>query len=249
MPGATRPAVGAHEHAVGVRLHAGAGSAEFTGSARATRYGPGVPDDQMPTDEVETAVDGGADDGVSTGDTFAFFSLEGDRFNAPGMPADATREIAAYREALVAIATDLWRQANPGAGRAPNGFAGAFDLRLTAIKAGSAQPQLVLNRPVRGVSDAEWSEWVQFYEQARDLATARVHEVETQDAVPADMGRIVHKALKRVGSTLDGTDRLRLGSPRPGTRRRRSPLACTRCCDVATRWLRRVRGRPPRSAC
>lgn len=54
MPGATRPAVGAHEHAVGVRLHAGAGSAEFTGSARATRYGPGVPDDQMPTDEVET---------------------------------------------------------------------------------------------------------------------------------------------------------------------------------------------------
>ncbi len=174
-------------------------------------YLPGVPEPQV--DDKADAVD--EPDG---GDTFVFFSLEGDRFDARGMPADAGREVAAYRDALVQIAVDLWKRAHPDR-RAPNGFADAFDLRLIGVKRGSAQPQLVLDRPVRGVSDEDWAEWVQFYEQARDLATERVHEVDDRDAVPPDMRPQVRKALSRVGATLDGEERIRLGGPGSGKRR------------------------------
>lgn len=144
---------------------------------------------------------------------FAFFSLEGDRFNAPGMPADAAKEVSAYREALVSIAIDLWKRENPDKLRAPRGFAAAFDLRLTEVKAGSAQPQLFLNRPARGVTDEDWDEWEPYYVRARDLATSSVAAVEAADAVPADMEPAVRKALGRVGATLDDDERLRLGAP------------------------------------
>jgi hypothetical protein len=167
-------------------------------------------------DEVSppTSTDAGpaqADDGAA--EAFAFFSLEGDRFNAPGMPADTAREIGAYREALVEIAKELWKQANPDRLRVPGGFDAAFDLRLTNVTRGSARPQMILNRPARGVSDEEWAEWVPFFEQARDTATQDVREIGRTEAVPAHISPKVRTALGKVGATLLPTERITLGSP------------------------------------
>lgn len=160
-----------------------------------------------PTDVEEAQVDD-----ASAG-SFAFFSLEGDRFNAPGMPADTAREIGAYREALVEIAKELWKQANPDRLRVPGGFDAAFDLRLTNVTRGSARPQMILNRPARGVSDEEWAEWVPFFEQARDTATHDVQEVSRTEAVPAHITPKVRTALGKVGATLLPTERITLGAP------------------------------------
>ncbi len=185
-----------------------------------------------------------ASDKPASPDTFSFFSLEGDRFDAEGMPAEAGKEVAAYREALVEIAVDLWKKANPDRRRAPAGFGAAFDLRLTGVDGGSARPQLKLNRPTRGVSDQEWAEWTPFFEQARDLATNRVHDVETSDAVPGDLDPTVRRALGRVGSTPESNERLVLGSPTDDARR----AAMTRRVRQVLRQIDEVLPEEPRPA-
>lgn len=168
-------------------------------------------DDDVPPPTSTDVEQAPADDAAAG--SFAFFSLEGDRFNAPGMPADTAREIGSYREALVEIAKELWKQANPDRLRVPGGFDAAFDLRLTNVTRGSARPQMILNRPARGVSDEEWAEWVPFFEQARDTATQDVQEVRRTDAVPAHITPKVRTALGKVGATLLPTERITLGSP------------------------------------
>lgn len=168
-------------------------------------------DDDVPPPTPTDVEQAQADDAAAG--SFAFFSLEGDRFNAPGMPADTAREIGAYREALVEIAKELWKQANPGRLRVPGGFDAAFDLRLTNVTRGSSRPQMILNRPARGVSDEEWADWLPFFEQARDTATQDVQEVSRTEAVPARITPKVRTALGKVGATLLPTERITLGSP------------------------------------
>jgi hypothetical protein len=173
-----------------------------------------VPDEELPQPSSPDVESSETDDAAAAG-SFAYFSLEGDRFNAPGMPADTAREIGAYREALVEIAKELWKQANPDRRRVPGGFEAAFDLRLTTVTGGSARPQMILNRPARGVSDEEWAEWVPFFERARDVATQDVQEVGQTEAVPDHVTPKVRTALGKVGATLMPTERITLGSPGP----------------------------------
>lgn len=169
----------------------------------------------MPTDETgqePSEADEATPDDAGT-DAFAFFSLEGDRFNAPGMPTDSVREIAAFRDAVIEIAKELWRQENDDRKRVPAGFDAAFDLRLTTVAEGSARPLMILRPPTRGVTPEEWAEWEPYYVRARDVATEDVQDVAEQDAVPARVTPKVRKALGKIGSTLEPNDRIRLGSP------------------------------------
>ncbi len=61
-----------------------------------------MPDEEVPL-PTSTDVQPQQSDAAAAG-TFAFFSLEGTRFDGRGMPADAGREIAAYREAVLQAA-------------------------------------------------------------------------------------------------------------------------------------------------
>lgn len=149
-------------------------------------------------------------DGTSA---FAFFALVGDRFDAPGMPADSAREVGYYRDALVSMARQIFLERNPDRTRAPAGFDQAFDLRLTTIEEGSARPQLVLHRPASSITDGEWDIWADIYANARDSVTSALGVIRTDGVVPAGLRTNTRRALKRVGSSLEPAERIDLGHP------------------------------------
>lgn len=156
---------------------------------------------------------------ASEEDYFAFFSLTGDRFDAPGMPADTAREVGNFREAVLKIARDLWLEGNPDRRRLPNGFNEAFDLRLIAVASGSARPRMVLHRPSGKVSDAEWDEWSDIYARARDTMTDSLQNIARTRQPPVHFSPESMKALRRVGSSLQDSEAIIVGDPRQGSRR------------------------------
>lgn len=145
---------------------------------------------------------------------FAYFVLEGTRFDAVGLPAESTAEIAFYRDLLIDVAARLWRSANPDQECVPRGFCDGFDLRLAEVRSGSARPQLVLPAPNVAGRSGEREQWYDFYKQARDLVTRTVNTVDREGVLPrrfpvASVGR-----LRRLGSTLRDSEKITIGPPR-----------------------------------
>lgn len=151
---------------------------------------------------------------------FAYFSLIGDRFDAPGMPAESAREIGYFREAIVTMARQIYLDLNPDRSRVPAGFDQAFDLRLTTVEEGSARPQLALHRPrTRRINDPEWHEWTGIYAAARDAVTSTLGLVGATGTVPPGLSTNTRRALKRIGTSLEPTEQIDLGHPTDAKRR------------------------------
>ena len=163
--------------------------------------------------EASAEESGSADAGQEQGDdVFAYFSLNGDRFDEVGMPADTAREVGYFKQAVLELAKQLWKDANPGRIHVPAGFEAGFDLRLIGVvEPGSAKPQMVLRRPKKA-SD-EWSQWREFYGLARDRYPSVIKEASASGALPAGLNDASRKALRRVGSSLDGPESLTAGHP------------------------------------
>jgi hypothetical protein len=162
---------------------------------------------------------------ASEEDYFAFFSLTGDRFDAPGMPADTAREVGLFREAVLKVARDLWLESNPDRRRLPNGFNDAFDLRLIAVASGSARPRMVLHRPAGKVSDEDWDEWSDVYARARDVLTDSLQEIARTRQPPVNFSTDSMRAIRRVGSSLQDSEAIILGDPKRDSRRATVDLA------------------------
>ena len=152
-------------------------------------------------------------DSSESPDSFAYFSLDGARFNAPGMPVNAAREVEFFHDAILQAARQRWLDANPGRTRVPAGFADAFDLRLTGVRPGSAKPQLLLHRPP-SVSDGDWAEWEPFYTAGRDVVANAFLEATRTGQPPRSATPQLTTQLRKVGSTLREDERIVLGSPR-----------------------------------
>ncbi|MFE1894569.1 hypothetical protein [Streptomyces yangpuensis] len=150
---------------------------------------------------------------------FAFLSLTGDRFNAPGMPVETAREVGIFREAILKIARDIWLEDNSDRQRLPGGFNEAFDLRLISVESGSAQPRMQLHRPSGRVSDEDWSEWNNCYERARDRLTDTLQSVAQTRQTSIDLSPGAMRAIRRVGSSLQDSECLILGDPVKEARR------------------------------
>lgn len=167
-----------------------------------------MPDEEVPL-PTSTDVQPQQSDAAAAG-TFAFFSLEGTRFDGRGMPADAGREIAAYREAVLQAARRLYKDRHGG--DVPSLLDRGFDLRLVRIGGGSARPEMVLARGA-SVTEEQWAEFVELYELGRDMVTREVHAVTTADEVPSELDTQTRRTLARLGGTLRETERIRLGPP------------------------------------
>lgn len=159
------------------------------------------------------------DEAIVEGGVFAYFSLAGDRFDATGMPADSAREVSNFREAILTIAREIWLDANPDRRRLPNGFYEAFDLRLVSVKPGSAQPQMILHRPLRGVEDNDWDEWSGIYNKARDVLTESLGSVAATGVLPTRFTLEAMRAIRRVGVSLHADENLTLGDPHVSSHR------------------------------
>lgn len=161
------------------------------------------PEGGPPTSEAAEATGGAS--------TFAYLALEGERFDALGMPTDAVKEIATYRDLVLELAVEAWKRDNPDRVKAPNGFRDAFDLRLTKIGEGSARPELYLHKPSR--PPAHYDEWVGYYARARDEATDAIRRAGQAQAMPNDVPASAAAVLRRIGSTLEANDKLFVGAP------------------------------------
>ena len=73
---------------------------------------------------------------------FARLRFTGGRFEADGMPVEALAEVVAYRELIISLAKDIFRNSHPGRQRLPSAFADRIELRLRKIEDGSAIPVL-----------------------------------------------------------------------------------------------------------
>ncbi|WP_405960663.1 hypothetical protein OG235_25710 [Streptomyces sp. NBC_00024] len=156
---------------------------------------------------------------VGEDNSFAFLSLTGERFDAPGMPAETAREVGIFREAILKIARDLWMDGNPDRQRLPSGFNEAFDLRLLNVESGSARPRMTLNRPSRKISDNDWDEWSSYYVQARDKLTESLQNVAKTHQAPINLSPGAMRAIRRVGSSLQDSETIIVGDPLHETRR------------------------------
>lgn len=211
---------------------AAATHSDLTVGARWKHYRAAVPDDELdPTPDPPRDPEAGDTQDVAPG-AFAFFALEGDRFERPGLPADSTREVIAFRDAILAIAADLWRRDNPDRKNVPPRFAASFDLRLVDVRRGSVRPTLVLDSPAPGTSTAEWNSFVEYYRRAVDVATNDVQEVERDDDAALGLSQVRRRALSKVGKTLQSNERLRLGPPLPGPRAVVTPVVRQRLLAV-----------------
>ena len=165
--------------------------------------------DQEPPSPTGTDVERRQDDDAPEG-AFAFFSLEGMRFDGRGMPADAAREVAAFRAAVLHAARSLYKERHGG--DVPSVFDRAFDLRLVSIGRGSARPEMVLDRGAQ-VTPEQWADFEELYELGRDLVTRELDAVTTADEVPLSFDRATRRSLARLGGSLKPAERLRVGPP------------------------------------
>ncbi len=158
---------------------------------------------------------GGYDDRVSgSRDPFARLRLTGGRFDGDGMPIEALVELVAYRELVVGVAKELFRQAHPDRQRVPRGFAERLQLRLQRVESGSAVP--VLER----VQDQQLLPLDDEFTRSRDLIEEAVAAIETGRTLPGDFPRDALILFNRFGQTLrpDEGIELRRGSASSGPR-------------------------------
>lgn len=71
---------------------------------------------------------------------FATLIFRGKRFDGAAMPLEALPELAAYRDLVLAVAKQMFFEANRSRVRLPKGFGESFRLTLSRIEPGSAIP-------------------------------------------------------------------------------------------------------------
>ncbi|MGG5260830.1 hypothetical protein [Phycicoccus avicenniae] len=144
---------------------------------------------------------------------FADFSLIGKRFDARGMPAESALEVSHYREALFEIAREIYLSRHEDRQRVPRGFDDAFDLRLVRVDGGSATARVFLNR-TGAYASADYDEWFDVFDLARERLTTVFQQVAVNnDSSVRDLSPRERRSVRKVGSTLTGKERLRVGDP------------------------------------
>lgn len=147
-------------------------------------------------------------------DPFARLRLTGGRFDGDGMPVEALVELVAYRELVVGVAKELFRQDHPDRQRVPRGFADRLQLRLQRIESGSAVP--VLER----VQDQQLLSLDDEFTRSRDVIEEAVAAIEGGGPLPGVFPRDALILFNRFGQTLrpDEAIELRRGSASSGPR-------------------------------
>lgn len=121
------------------------------------------------------------------------------------MPVEALVELAAYRDLVLGVAKELFRQAHPARQRVPKGFAERLQLQLRAVEDGSAMPVLerVADAGQLLAADDEFT-------QARDGIEDAVAAVAAGGDVPENFPREALVLFNRFGQTLRSSEAIEL---------------------------------------
>ena len=144
-------------------------------------------------------------------DIFIIPTLDGERFRHHEVPVELLSDLAAYRDLVLRIAKELYRQ-RYGRSRVPKGFEASFQLSLTEIREGSAA--LVLKRhgeqppPPKGAEHDDWDAFAEARDEVEKFMAA-VSEGKEPSALPGNVVPLFANIGKRL---LDG-EALKLRSP------------------------------------
>lgn len=141
---------------------------------------------------------------------FALFVLEGDRFNAPGVPVDALFELVTYRALIIDVAKQCYLRDHPERIRSRRNMERDFDLRLQAIRPGSAD-LLIRRLPVAPDVDEPTLLSDDYFDEGRDLVSNAINSVAETGEVPADFPPRSLTKFRNLGRTLGAGDRIRTG--------------------------------------
>jgi hypothetical protein len=144
---------------------------------------------------------------------FARLRLTGARFEGEGLPVETVIELAAYRDLVLGVAKELFREAHPGRQRLPKGFTERLQLRLRSVEDGSAVPVLERIAPTGEllVDDDEFA-------RARNVIEDAVAAVAAGADPPASFPRNSLVLFNRFGQTLRADEAIELRRDRAPTR-------------------------------
>jgi hypothetical protein len=148
-------------------------------------------------------------------DEFVRLCLSGGRFEAEGMPVEVLAELVAYRELVIGVAKELFRQQHPQRQRLPSGFTDRLQLRLRVIERGSVVPVLERMRSV-GVGVLPFGDDFvsDEFTMARNLIEDAVAAVVAGTDIPADFPRSALVLFNGLGQTLRVGETIELQSSR-----------------------------------
>ena len=154
------------------------------------------------------------DEGVAVNESaegFIQIRLQGEKFDAKGMPADSALELKALRDVLFQMARQAWLDDHPGRKKVPDGFDDLFDLRLVSIAEGSARPQLVLNIPRDFREDNDEFDMVPAMRRAPKMLVDALASVEDDRVLPPTVPPKQVSLLAKIGRTLGEDDVIEIG--------------------------------------
>ena len=150
---------------------------------------------------------------------FVYFSLDGDRFEAKGMPLEALAELVAFRQTVYEIARRLFVQNIPHRQRVSPHFETHLDLRLRRVKRGSAKPVIMLHAHEDGTLDVGMNGYREWFLSARDMITDTIESVGRGQGLPPGFPPTALPMIQRMGKSLVPGDRLTLGDPADASHR------------------------------
>jgi hypothetical protein len=159
-------------------------------------------------------------DAVESGDGFIYFRMKGERFDAPGMPADSVVEVQRFSELVDKIARGVWKERNDRQ-RAPSELVKAFDLRLVSVADGSAMPVLRLATTAPTGHDEE--DFAPVFRRARDIVVSTVESLAEDFTIPDFFPREALPQLRLLGKSLGEGESIELAPPRSPSERHAPP--------------------------
>ncbi|MBK7581090.1 MAG: hypothetical protein IPI67_12860 [Myxococcales bacterium] len=127
---------------------------------------------------------------------FATLIFRGKRFDGAAMPLEALPELAAYRDLVVAVAKQLFLEANPNRVRLPKGFDASFRLTLSRIEAGSAVPIIEREQDLLPLFPGD------FFDNARAAVERAIAELPDNEPKPSWLTPDVVGRFASFGRTL-----------------------------------------------
>lgn len=136
--------------------------------------------------------------------------LWGARFDDGSVPVEVFAEFAAYRELVVAVAKEVFRERHPQRQRVPRGFADRLQLSIKEVQDGSAIPVLLRNSVI---AMALFGNEPDEFDEARDRVSQAVEDVNNGKGLSQGFPRHALRYFGAFGRTLNEGETMELVRP------------------------------------
>lgn len=137
--------------------------------------------------------------------------LRGARFDDASVPVEVFAEFAAYRDLVIAVAKEVFRERHPQRQRVPKGFADRLQLSIKEVHDGSAIPVLLRNSVIAMALFGKHQP--DEFDEARDRVAQAVEDVNAGKGLPQGFPRHALRYFGAFGRTLNEDETMELVPP------------------------------------